>query len=234
MEQDASRLVTILLPAKNEAAGLQATLDGLPIAGLKDRGLDVEVVLADGHSTDTTVGIAEAWGARVIVQEGKGKGMGVRSAIPHLRGTYVVMLDADGTYDAAAIPAIVEELQNGADVVLGSRFRGRIDQGAMSGTNKLGNRMLSLLASITYGRRVSDVCTGMWGFKRAALAGLPLTAVHYELEADLFATSARTKLRVVELPIHYAVRHGKSGLNSWKDGLKIGRALVKRRFAKMR
>ncbi len=229
---DDGRMVTILLPAKNEAAGLRATLDALPLAALRAAGHEVEVVVADGHSTDTTRDIAAAWGARVVVQDGRGKGMGVRSALPHLRGAIVVMLDADGTYDAGAIPALVRAVEEGHDAVLGSRFRGRIEAGAMSATNRVGNRALSLLASALYGKRVTDVCTGMWAFRREALAGLPLTATHYELEVDLFAQSVRGGLRIAELPIAYGKRHGQSGLRSLRDGLAIARTLLARRVAR--
>jgi dolichol-phosphate mannosyltransferase len=221
--------VTVLLPARNEEKGIQATLEALPLAALRAAGHACEVLVADGHSTDRTREVAVAWGARVVVQQGKGKGWGVRSAIPEIATDLVVMLDADGTYDPSCLPAVVARLAD-VDVVVGSRFKGRIDDGAMSRLNRAGNRLLSALASLTYGRRVTDVCTGLWGFRTAALRGLPLTAERYELEVDLYATSCRAGLRIAELPIHYAPRHGESGLSAWRDGLGIARAIVAGRF----
>ena len=224
--------VTILIPTKNEEAGIGATIDALPLEKLDELGLQVEVLVVDGHSTDRTREIAEAKGAKVVLQKGKGKGWGVRSAIPHITGDYIVMLDADSTYPAESIPEFLEHVSNGSDVVMGSRFKGTIEEGAMSGTNRLGNHVLSLMASALYGRRCTDVCTGMWAFKRGALKTLKLNSNHFEIEAELFAQSAKSGLRIKEVPILYRRRSGQSGLNSWRDGAKIAAKLLRKRVVK--
>ena len=226
----ARRSVTILIPTKNEEAGIADTLRALPLETLDEAHWDVEVVVVDGHSTDRTREIASGMGARVILQVGKGKGWGFRSAVPHLTSDYVVMLDADATYPAEAIPTFLDELEKGADVVMGSRFKGEIEEGAMKRTNVIGNQILSLMASALYAKRCTDVCTGMWGFRLASLQSLKLNSVHYEIEAELFAQSAKAGLGISEVPIVYRKRAGKSGLNSWKDGAKIAAKLARKRI----
>ncbi|HWG92331.1 MAG TPA: glycosyltransferase family 2 protein [Candidatus Thermoplasmatota archaeon] len=224
--------VTILIPTKNEEAGIGQTLDALPLEALDEAGYETEVIVVDGHSTDATRDIAAQKGAKVILQKGKGKGWGFRSALPHITGDYLIMLDADGTYPAEAIPEFVKHVSNGSDVIMGSRFKGHIEAGAMKRTNKIGNWGLSTLATVLYGKRCTDVCTGMWAFKRDAVKTLKLNSLHYELEAELFAQSAKAGLRIKEVPIVYRQRAGKSGLNSWKDGAKIAAKLLRKRVVK--
>lgn len=223
--------VTILLPAKNEESGIETTFAALPIDRLTQLGYPVEILVADGKSHDRTREVATRHGARVISQLGTGKGRGVRSALDMAKGDYIVMLDADATYPARAIPAFVAALDEGHDVVMGSRFLGQIDEAAMKPLNKVGNRGLSALATMLYGRRCTDVCTGMWAFRRETMRGLGLTSTHFEVEAEMFARAAQAKLRILELPIHYGRREGVTKLGSVTDGLRIGAALLRYRFA---
>ena len=224
--------ITILLPAKNEESGIEATFAALPVQRLLDLGYPVEVLVADGRSHDRTREVAEAHGARVIQQLGTGKGRGVRNALQVAKGDYVVMLDADATYPARAIPAFVAALEEGHDVVMGSRFLGRIDADAMKRVNRVGNWGLSWLASLLYRKRCTDVCTGMWAFRKETILNLGLTSTHFEIEAELFAKSAMAGLRITELPIQYSRREGVTKLGSVKDGLRIAFALLKYRFGK--
>jgi dolichol-phosphate mannosyltransferase len=222
--------VTILLPAKDEEGGIEATFAALPLERLGDLGYPVEILVVDGRSHDRTRDVAARHGARVIQQLGTGKGRAVRSALDVAKGEIVVMLDADATYPAHAIPAFVAALEEGYDVVMGSRFRGAIDAGAMKRTNRFGNRALSALASALYAKRCTDVCTGMWAFRREAVRALGLTSTRFEVEAELFARCARARLRIGELPIQYYRREGLTKLGSVRDGLRIGAALVRYRF----
>lgn len=222
--------VTILLPAKNEEDGIEATFAELPVARLIDLGYPVDILVADGRSRDRTRDVAVRNGARVVQQLGTGKGRAVRAALLHAKGEYVVMLDADATYPARAIPAFVATLDEGYDVVMGSRFRGHIERGAMKAVNRFGNRSLSALATTLYGRRCTDVCTGMWAFRRETMRTLDLTSTHFEIEAEMFARAARGGLRIAELPICYSRREGVTKLGSVADGLRIGVALLEHRF----
>lgn len=223
--------ITILLPAKNEESGIEATFDSLPIGRLRELGYPVDVLVADGRSRDRTRELASRYGARVIQQFGSGKGRAVRHALDLARGDYVVMLDADATYPGQAIPAFVAMLEEGYDVVMGSRFQGLIEDDAMKRVNRIGNRALSLLATTLYGRKCTDVCTGMWAFRRDLVGSLNLTSTHFEVEAELFARSAKAKLKMVELPIRYSKREGVTKLGSVRDGIRIGAALFKHRVS---
>lgn len=222
--------VTVLLPAKNEESGIEATFAALPIARLVELGYPVEILVADGRSHDRTRDVARKNGARVIQQLGTGKGRAVRAALAVARGEYIVMLDADATYPAHAIPAFIAMLDDGYDIVMGSRFRGDIQEGAMKRVNRFGNHALSALASVLYGRRCTDVCTGMWAFRRETVRNLGLTSTHFEVEAELFARAVKADLRIAEVPIWYGRREGVTKLGSVGDGVKIGAALLRYRF----
>jgi dolichol-phosphate mannosyltransferase len=221
------RLVTIVVPAKDEEAAIGATLDSLPVETLETVGFEAEVVVLDGHSTDATVEIARAWGATVVQDRGKGKGAAVRDARHALRGEFTVMMDADGTYAADAIPRVLDPLaRDEADIVMGHRLKQR---GAMTGVHRFGNTVLSLSATVLYGRRCPDLCTGLWGFRTEALRALPMQSQGFELEAELFSLAARMKFRVKHTPVDYLPRAGLSKLTAL-DGLRIGWTLVRSRF----
>lgn len=230
-ERNGTKTVSILLPARNEEDGVAAVLAEIPYRELRRRGWAVDVAVVDGNSSDRTREVAASWGARVIVQEGRGKGMAVRSALPQLEGEYVVMIDADRTYPAWDVPAFLDRLEAGADVVLGTRMRGTLHPGAMSLTHRVGNRGLSLLASLLHGKRVTDVCTGMWGFRRDAVLDLKLTSREFEIEAELFARIVRARLVLEEMPIDYRPRVGATKLGGIRDGFRIGWKLLELRLA---
>ena len=152
--------VVVLLPALNEEPAIGAVIDRIPLDWMRTCGYDVRVWVVDGQSTDATMDIARARGASTFVQSGTGKGNGVRQALAEILANptrpltwgerFFVMLDADGTYPADAIPRFVEALESGEEVVLGSRLWGSIADGAISDLNRLGNRLLSALASLLY------------------------------------------------------------------------------------
>lgn len=224
-------LVTIVVPAKDEAGAIGDTLRSLPLATLHTAGFETEVIVLDGHSRDDTCAIARSWGAEVRPDLGRGKGSAVRGARTAFRGDYVIMLDADGTYAPDAIPRVVDLLAHGfADVVMGDRLP---QGGSMSGLHRAGNRMLSMGATLLYGRRVRDLCTGLWGFRSDALQRLPLRSTGFELESELFALSARLGLRIRHTDVDYLPRTGTSKLTT-SDGLRIGWCLVRNRFASLK
>lgn len=221
--------VTILVPAKDEAAGIADTLEALPLATLHTAGYTVDVVVLDGQSRDDTAAIARSCGASVLTDRGQGKGNALRDARPHIRGDFVVMLDADGTYAPDAIPSVVDRLaRQEADIVMGDR---RALAGSMTAVHRFGNTALSLGATLLYGRLCPDVCTGLWGFTRAALHALPLRSTGFELEAEMFALSSRLGLRVGHVPVDYLPRLGPTKLSATRDGMRIGWCLVRSRFS---
>lgn len=234
--------VVIFLPALNEERGIGHVMDRIPRAELEAAGYSVSVWLVDGNSTDRTLEVGRKRGAHVFVQKGRGKGNGMRQAFDHLLHTrdhadggsfdreFYVMLDADGTYPPEDVPRFVEALASGHDVVLGSRFRGRMEDGAMTSLNAMGNRALSKLAHLLYGVPVTDVCTGMWGFSAEALRRIPLEAAGFDLEADLFGSACLSRARIHEMPVDYAARIGPAKLIPLRNGLQIALRLFTRRM----
>jgi len=250
--------VVVMIPTLNEERCIGDVIDGIPTQSLRAMGFEVETILVDGHSCDRTVEIAKQKGAKVYTQNGNGKGSGMRqifmlrnpqevvirtlslkSAIDSdlgalsvlLDSKYVVMLDGDGTYPSSHISDLVEALEEGYDVVLGSRFKGRIENGSMSRLNIFGNRMLSNLATMLYVKPVSDLCTGMWGFNTEALRNMKLDSTHFDIEAEMFAELAKNMMRIGEVPIEYLKREGESKLIPMEAGFMILKKLIQRRFA---
>lgn len=228
LSRGADPLVTIVLPAKNEQAAIGRTLRALPVSTLRALGLQSEVFVLDGRSQDATAAIAKHWGARVVADPEPGKGAALRNAIGLFRGQYVVMLDADGTYPADAIPRVLAPLVRGdADIAMGTR---QPQPGAMSTHHFLGNAMISLVASVLYGKFCQDVCTGLWAFRSDALRALPLESQGFGLEAELFSLSTRMGLRTTQVRIDYLPRQGEKKLSGGPDGLRIVRRLMRSRF----
>jgi len=115
-------------------------------------------------------------------------------------------------------------------VVIGSRLKGRREKGAISRLNIIGNHALTLMANILYHARISDVCTGYWGFKGEVIPKLNLSATGFNLEAELLSQIAKNGYHIGEVPIHYRRRSSTSKLHSIKAGLSIGQTLITRRF----
>jgi glycosyltransferase involved in cell wall biosynthesis len=223
------RKVSIILPALNEEATIGEVIDEIPRQALKELGYSVQILVADSDSRDNTRKIAEEHGAIVINEPQKGKGNAMRKALTAVDGDYVFMLDSDYTYPAAYIPKMLNLLGN-YDVVIGTRLRGKREKGAMSQLNYIGNWILSGIASVVYFRRVSDVCTGYWGFRSDVVKSLKLEAVGFELEVELFSQICKRKYTLSEVPIYYRRRSTNPKLSSLKDGLKIGCFLINKRF----
>lgn len=234
-----TRSLVVLLPALNEEMAVGSVIGRIPRERLQWSGYDVRVWVVDGQSVDATLQVAKDRGASIYVQSGEGKGNGVRQALDHLMNDrnrqpteeprFYVMLDADGTYPPEQIPEFVEALESGCDVVAGSRLRGRVEDGAFTSLNRLGNQVLSGLARFLFGFPISDVCTGMWAFREDCLRHFGLAAESFDLEADLFASACEVGAHMKELPIDYSRRIGEAKLVPLRTGLLIAwRLLIKR------
>jgi len=221
--------LSILLPALNEEHGVEAVMKRIPRSTLKRNGLSFCVYLLDGRSTDRTRAVATKLGAEVFVQTGHGKGSAFREFVPKIKEDFTILLDSDGTYPPEAIPELVEALGDDSPVVLGSRLRGSIGEGAMSGPNYVGNLLLSRFASFLFATPISDVCSGMWAFVSDRLKSLGLTANGFDLEADIFAECALRRIPILEIPIRYDRRIGEPKLRL-KEGFRIAFALLKKRL----
>lgn len=215
--------VSVLLPTLNEEANIGRTIKEIRAAAP-----DAEIVVIDGLSTDRTVEIAKSLGARVLLERRKGKAFAIKTAFREIDSDYAVMLDADLTYPVRDIPRFISLLAD-YDVVIGSRFRGKLEEGSMPLINGIGNQAICLVASVLYLRPVSDVCTGMWAFRRKAYKAIEVTAHTFELECNLFAQSVKKGFRMLEVPIDYARRGGVSKVQLM-DGVKDCLFLLRERF----
>jgi dolichol-phosphate mannosyltransferase len=139
------------------------------------------------------------------------------------------MLDGDYSYPTTYIPEMLNLLKD-YPVVVGSRLKGKREKGAIRRLNFIGNYLLTWLANILYGTRISDVCTGYWGFRREVIQNLILNSEGFQFEAELLTQIAKKGYTIGEIPILYRRRQGKAKLSGLKDGAKIAWFLIVKRF----
>jgi len=214
--------IAIVIPALNECKAV-----GKVLAGVKQvmGGYDHRVLVVDGHSTDGTDKIAGDMGADVIYQRGKGYGDALKTGFFHatkrLDSEIIVMMDADLTYDPKHIPELVTPILEGeAEMVVGNRFAG-MQRGAMPFVNRVGNRVLSLVAKLALGLKVYDTQSGMRAFTSELLESMNLVAVGMPLAMEMLAEARSVGARIREVPISYSPRVGETKLNPIKDGGRI-------------
>jgi glycosyltransferase involved in cell wall biosynthesis len=210
--------VSVVMPCLNEAATVARCVEQARQA-LERAALEGEVVVADNGSTDGSPELAAAAGARIVHATPRGYGAAYLAGIAAARGRYLVLGDADGTYDFGAVPSFVAALRGGSDVVLGSRLRGRILPGAMPLLHRyVGNPVLSGVLSVFFGRRISDTQCGLRAMTREASDRMGLRSSGMEFASEMVAMALRQGLTVSEIPIVYYRREGYSKLRGLRDG----------------
>ncbi len=228
MPPEAPPLVSVVMPCLNEAETVARCVAEVRAAFLAG-GLAGEVLVADNGSTDGSQALAEAAGARVVPVAERGYGAALAGGFAAARGTYVVMGDADLSYDFGAVPEFVRALEKGADLVMGSRFSGRIEKGAMPPLHRwLGNPVLSGLGRLFFPARVSDFHCGLRGFRRAALESLDLRTTGMEYASEMVVKAALFGLTIAEIPVTLR-KDGRSRpphLQTWRDGWRHLRFLL--------
>ncbi len=215
----------VLLPTLNEAEGVRATIEDLPLAELQSLGFAPRVLVVDGHSTDETRRAAATAGATVVLQDGTGKGHAVRQgmdwAVRH-QIPYVIVMDADFTYTGAVLTELATLLDAGSELVIGVR---RPDRHAMSElrglVHRLGNGMLNFLAGYLTKGPILDVCSGLWGVRTSVLERMPLESDGFDIEAESFVRAFRMGLSVSQVPVTYRDRLGVAKLHAFQDGARI-------------
>lgn len=192
--------LTILMPCLNEAETLAACIR--KARGYLDRsGVRGEVVIADNGSTDGSQAIAESLGARVVAVPRRGYGAALIAGIEAAEGRFVIMGDSDDSYDFANLDGFVATLRDGADLVMGNRFRGGIAPGAMPPLHRyLGNPVLSTIGRVLYRTPVGDFHCGLRGFARAAVLRLGLSSPGMEFASEMVIKASLAGLRIAEVP----------------------------------
>ncbi|MGY5882411.1 glycosyltransferase family 2 protein [Modestobacter lacusdianchii] len=225
--------VSVVIPTYNEAKNLPHVFALLPA--------DVhEVIVVDGCSIDDTIDVARALrpDVRIVLQNRRGKGNAMACGFAAVTGDIIVMLDADGSADPREIPDYVTALTNGADFAKGTRFANGGGSSDITRIRAWGNRWLNRAANLLFGTRYTDLCYGYNAFWTRCLDVLALDASDrpaqhklwgdgFEIETIINTRVAKAGLHIVEVPSYeYDRRFGTSNLNTWRDGLRVLRALI--------
>jgi glycosyltransferase involved in cell wall biosynthesis len=221
-------LLSVVMPCLNEAETLERCIRTAQ-RSLRELGICGEVVVADNGSTDGSVEIAERAGARVVRVAARGYGAALLGGIEAARGEYVVMADADASYDFAEIPRLLERLREGQELVMGNRFRGQIKPGAMPTLHRyLGNPLLSGLGRLFFGSPCGDFHCGLRGFRRDAILELDLRTTGMEFASEMVVRASLAGLRITEVPITLWPdgRSRPPHLRSFRDGWRHLRFLL--------
>ncbi len=212
--------LSVVIPALDEEKTI-ADCVRAALAGIAASGATGEVIVADNGSRDRTRETAAALGARVVPVDGRGYGRALRGGFCAARGRFLVMGDADGSYDLALSPRFLERLRAGADLVMGNRYRGGIAPGAMPALNRwLGTPVLTGIMNLLFSTGIGDVNCGMRGLSRDAFQRLGLKADGMEFATEMVVKASLLGLRVDEVPCPLARdrRDRPPHLRRWRDG----------------
>lgn len=194
--------VSIVIPARDEEPVIGAFMDWA-LEGIEKAGIRAEVLIVDS-SADRTAEIALARGARVLKTPPRGLGQAYRDAMRVVRGDWLILGDADCTYDFREIGPFIERFREGFEFVMGSRFRGAIEPGAMPALHRyFGTPLTTFLLNLIYGTRFSDIHCGMRGVTRRALQAMRLQSRSWEYASEMVVKAVRLGLRTVEVPVRF-------------------------------
>ena len=220
--------VSVVIPCLDEANSLAFCIDKARNA-FASSGIRGEVLVADNGSTDGSIEIAKEHGARVVHVKDRGYGSALRSGIASARGEFIIMGDADDSYDFSTVPAFVRKWREGYDVVMGNRFRGEIKPGAMPWSHKyIGNPGLTALMNLFFRTGVGDCLCGLRGFTRAAYERFDLRTSGMEWAPEFVIKAAQARVRMTEIPIVlWPDKRGRPPhLRSFNDGWRVLRFMV--------
>jgi glycosyltransferase involved in cell wall biosynthesis len=217
--------LSVVIPCLNEAESIEIVVRKA-IETMATAGIEGEVVVADNGSTDRSAELAKEAGARIVSEPRRGYGSAYRAGFAAARGTYVLMGDADDSYDFGEIPRFLEPLREGADMVIGNRMTG-IRPGAMPWLHRyVGNPVLTGVLDLFFRAGVSDAHCGMRAFRRDLLPQLDLRTTGMEFASEWVIRASKLGLDVREVPIAYHPRRGQSKLASFSDGWRHLRFLL--------
>ena len=220
--------VSVIIPCLNESRTVGICV-GKALRAMKEMKAQGEVVVIDNGSTDGSVKVAGDAGARVVHEEVKGYGSALRRGIHEAKGTYVIMADGDDTYDFLEIPKYIGLLREGAELVMGDRFKGKIHQNAMPHLHRwLGTPVLTFILRLFFKAPVSDVNCGMRGFRKDAIQRLNLRCNGMEFASEMLIKASMEKLNIKETPIdlHAGPPDRKPHLRSFRDGWRHLRVML--------
>jgi glycosyltransferase involved in cell wall biosynthesis len=211
-------LVSVVMPCLNEEEALPICVEKIYDVFRKNN-IDGEIVVCDNGSTDRSVSIAESLGVHLVHQPRRGYGNAYLKGFAEARGKYIVMIDADNTYDFYQIPKFIEKLdKEHNDFVMGSRYLSDGNTNITFLHRWVGNPVLTMLLNLFFGSKYTDVCCGFRAFTREAYERIQPVCPGMEFALELAANAHLANLKIVEIPISLAPRIGTSKLQTFKDG----------------
>jgi len=208
---------SVVLPCRNEEKTIGKCIDKIKKVFEKFN-LKGEIIVSDS-SIDKSAMIARKLGAKVVKHNKVGYGIALLEGLKESSGKYIIMADADNTYDFYEIPVFVDALREGYDLVVGSRFKGRIKKRAMPFIHRyIGNPLLSLIFKLFFKTKLSDIHCGFRAIRKDALEKLNLKTTGMEFASEMILAAEKNNLRIKEVPVSYSPREGESKLKSFGDG----------------
>ena len=228
VEQDNAIEVSIIMPCLNEAETLETCIRKAQWF-IKENDLAGEVIIADNGSNDGSQEIANRLNARVVSIPTKGYGSALKGGIEAAKGKYIIMGDADDSYDFSNLNPFVKKLRNGYDLVMGNRFKGGIESGAMPFLHRyLGNPVLTTIGKLLFNSPCNDFHCGLRGFRRDAISSLELQTTGMEFASEMVVKATLHKMQITEVPTVLSPdgRSRPPHLNTWRDGWRHLRFLL--------
>ena len=225
--------ISFVIPALNEEGIVGKTIKSIPVEEIKEAGYEVEIIVINNNSTDNTEQEAREAGATVFLEMNRGYGNAYKRGFKEAAGDIFVMGDADGTYPLEqSLNFINYIVEDGCDFVIGSRFKGSIEEGAMPALHQyIGNPMLTKMLNILFHADYSDTHCGMRAFTREAYEKMDLKAPGMEYAIEMVIEAAEKNLNIKEVPISYRKRGGgEAKLSSFDDGWRHIKYMLTRKF----
>ena len=220
--------VSIVMPCLNEEETLEICIVKAKSSLLKNKIIG-EVIIADNGSTDSSIEIAIKCGTKVVNVTSKGYGSALQGGINAAKGKYVIMGDADDSYDFSNLTPFIEKLNNGFDLVMGNRFKGGIEKGAMPFIHRyLGNPVLSFIGGLFFKSNINDFHCGLRGFSKEAYNKMQLKSTGMEFASEMVVKATIMKMNITEVPTTLSKdgRNRPPHLNTWRDGWRHLRFLI--------
>ena len=221
--------LTILIPALNEEETIGICIEKAK-SFIKDNNIEAEILIANNNSTDRTEEIAKNLGARVINIETKGYGAALIEGTKNAKGKYIIMGDADDSYNFLEINTFLKELKNGYDFVIGNRLKGKIEKGAMPVLHRyIGTPILSFLISKKYKTKIGDINCGLRGYNKEKVQNLNCNCTGMEYASEMIIKAVKNNLKIKEISINFYKDKRKRNphLNTIRDGIRHLKIILK-------
>ena len=212
--------VTILMPCLNEEKTIEICINKA-LKFLKENNINCEILIVDNGSTDNSVKIIKNTQARLINVDIKGYGSAIINGIKKAKGKYVIMGDSDDSYDFSNLMPFVNKLRSNYDLVMGNRFKGGIEKGAMPFIHKIGVPFLTILGNIIYKTKLGDYHCGLRGFNKEKILKLNLECLGMDFASEIIIKCQKANYKIIEIPttLKKDGRNGKSHLKTFRDGM---------------